>query len=202
MPGGESQKPGLSLVGTVVASDPRWSRASLSTGPERGKTRVYRVGDRLPDQTTLTEIHADRVVLDRDGVREVLLLQEHSRKTGRTEPPSPEASEAGPDRFRIDRDELMELLEKADDLLRQARISLSFGADGGIQGVSLAMLDSNTAFEKIGLVNGDVIHRIGSLVIDHPDKLKELADLLMNVRELDVELSREGEMKTLRYFID
>ena len=43
--------------------------------------------------------------------------------------------------------------------------------------------------------------RIGSLVIDSPQRLEELADMLGNARDLVVELSRGGRVETLQYWI-
>lgn len=43
-------------------------------GEPGGRQRPYRPGDRLPGGPELVEIHADRVLLDRDGRREALYL--------------------------------------------------------------------------------------------------------------------------------
>jgi len=210
MPGGNSLEPELWLVGTVVASHPNWSRASLSTGSGRGSTRVYRIGEELPDQSTLVAIRSDRVVLDRDGERQVLMLQERkSAPRAPAEPPEQKTAPAsglikstGPDRYQVNRRELLDLVEKSADLLDDTRVSLAFAPDGGVSGLRLVIRNTNTAFDQFDLKDGDLIHRIGSLIIDSPEKIEQVPDLLKNVRELDVEMTRDGEMRTLRYFFD
>lgn len=64
------------VIGTVVASDPRWSSASISF---YGETVVLRLGEELPDGSRLVQIRLDRVVLSRNGQIEVLHLTERPR---------------------------------------------------------------------------------------------------------------------------
>ena len=76
-----------------------------------------------------------------------------------------------------------------------------FGDDGAVAGVRLGFERPGTVFEQIGFKDGDVLFRIGSLVIDSPQRFEELADLLGKTRDLVVELSRGGRVETLQYWI-
>jgi general secretion pathway protein C len=60
----------LALTGTVATADPHLGRAILG---EPGQTRVYAVGDRVGD-LALRAVYPDRVILDRGGSLEALLL--------------------------------------------------------------------------------------------------------------------------------
>jgi type II secretion system protein C len=212
VPDGEpdEQLPSLTLVGTVVASDPGWSRASLSTSMRKADTRVYRIGDRLPDGSRLVAIRSDRVVLNLDGERRVLLIQERTIQLDEPDEEPPEKTDApepvvrtdGPGRYRVRREKLDGLLEKSGDLLRDTRVSLAFSPEGKVEGMRLSFHAEDTIFEDLGLKDGDVIHRIGSLVFNDPARMGEIRDLLENAKETDVEFTRDGEMVTLRYFID
>ncbi|MBN2496403.1 MAG: hypothetical protein JXR96_17550 [Deltaproteobacteria bacterium] len=211
MGGGDAQPspPSIALIGTIEASDPRWSSASIRDID--GKTALYRIGDVLPDGSTLVAVRTSSVVIRREGRRAVLSLSAERGPAGPK--PAPAADEAapesvegirpdGPDRFRLDREACEGWLARSNEILRDARISLVFGEEGGVEGVQLGLLRSSTLFSELGLRDGDVLHRVGSCVIDSPAKLREIGDLLRHAREIDVELSREGALRTLRYRIE
>lgn len=217
----------LALVGTVVASDPRWSRASILA---EGQRLLSRMGDRLPDGSRLIRILDDRVVLEApSGRRWVLRIDE--RRVDRATPPSgpiPEpdsppgelpgdppgqAPDAPPDEplgiereaegiYRIDSQAIAEALEQTDVLLTDVRVSLVFDDQGAVAGLRLGLDRAGSAFERIGLRDGDVLMRVAGLVIDSPQALAGLPELLRRAREVDVEIERAGRTETLRYFID
>ena len=64
----------LSLVGTAVATDSRWSSATL-VDLTTGENRVYRVGDWVPGKAKLVKIFQDRVLFIREGKKEWLSIQ-------------------------------------------------------------------------------------------------------------------------------
>ncbi len=200
--------PAYSLVGTVVASDKRWSRASIASAG--GKAELYRIGDLLPGQARLVRIGSDRVVIEHEGRESILRIEDRvpDREAGED---GPESSDSAPElegveridegRYRIDRSAIQARLDQADELLRDARVSLVFGDDGAVVGVRLGLERSGTVLERVGFRDGDLLLRIGSLIIDSPQKLEGLADLLGSTRDVDVELNRDGRIETLRYWI-
>lgn len=93
-PPSEPVKPRLALVGTVVASDARWSRASILADGER---LLSRVGDRLPDGSRLVRILNNRVVLrSANGERWILRLEERPPAADRPPAEEPPPGEESP----------------------------------------------------------------------------------------------------------
>ncbi|MGH8136079.1 MAG: type II secretion system protein N, partial [Steroidobacteraceae bacterium] len=79
----------LALVGTLAGLSPGQGWAII--GASAQAARVYATGATLPGRTTLLEVYPDRVILDRNGVRESLLMPRLSGKAG----PSPVAYRPG-----------------------------------------------------------------------------------------------------------
>jgi type II secretion system protein C len=193
------------LIGTVVASQEDWSLALISAGGENG---LYRLGDALLDDAVVVAVLADKVVLERRGGREYLSFERNASPSvavQRIQLPLKMAAVVkpdGPGRYLVDRDELQKLLAQPGDLLRKTRITLAFDKQGEIEGIRLVAGRAVSIFSQAGLRNGDVIHRIGPYVINGPERILEIYKKLKNARELDLELSRGGQRKTLRYRID
>jgi general secretion pathway protein C len=68
----------LELTGLFASSDPKQSLAIISE--KNGKDESYRIGDTVPQNATLHEIYADRVILRRLGNLETLRLKEPAEK--------------------------------------------------------------------------------------------------------------------------
>lgn len=200
----EPPLPLISLVGTVVASDPRWSRASVADNRPGGKTRVYSLGDTLPDGSRLVGIRSSLVVTRHDGKRRILRLDKqaaHRRKPDHEENLQG-VQRTGTDRFRVDRQTLLEQIGEPENLLRDVRVTLAFDPKLGIEGMRLDFQAPDPFLGRLGLQDGDVVHRVGSVIIDGPDRMNEIADLLRKAREADIEFTRDGTLRTLRYILD
>lgn len=64
----------LELLAVYVADDPEESAATIA---ERGRQGInYRIGDQVPGNATLVEVHPHHVVLRRAGTREILSFPE------------------------------------------------------------------------------------------------------------------------------
>lgn len=229
-PSDQPPGPAWMLVGTVVASDRRWSRASIA-GPG-GKTGLYRIGDRLMGGARVTAIGDDWARLEDEHGSILLRLAEPKRALAgpvdepRDEPGPPEdpgapadpvaANQDPPDSesepiyglqqvrpgiFRIRRDALERRLADPADLFRGVTPALVFDAEGQVTGVRL-QLAADSFLTRLGLQDGDVIQRIGSLLVDSTASLERITALLANAREVDLEFTRAGQTMHLRYWLD
>jgi general secretion pathway protein C len=63
----------LTLRGVLAASDPKYAIAIIASG-KNGKEEIYGIGDPLPGNATLREVHPDHVILERSGQLEILKL--------------------------------------------------------------------------------------------------------------------------------
>ncbi len=202
-----------SLVGTIVADQTEWSMAMI-TDQTSSETGIYRVTDRLMDEATVVAILTQRVVVDRSGVREYLELQEeatpknkHSAASRRADRARKTASsigqgikKTGDDEWSISREEIDKTLSNLNSIAMQARIVPSF-KNGEANGFKLFAIRPGSLYSKIGIQNGDIIHKINGFAINSPDKALEVYQKLKSARSIDVELTRRSQSKKLHYNI-
>jgi general secretion pathway protein C len=83
----------LVLHGTILSPDPLLARAIVA-GPN-GAEDHYSIGDKMPGNTSLSEIHADRVILKRNSRYETLRLPKDDILFGKNATVSPQAGSQG-----------------------------------------------------------------------------------------------------------
>lgn len=202
------------LVGTIVADPAEWSMAMI-TDQTASETGVFRVGDRLMDEADVVAILTQRVIIMHNGVKEYLELQEEAGKKVATGP-KPRTSthtaskdsevgagikKTGEDTWSIERGEIEKTLSNLNSIAMQARIVPSF-KNGEANGFKLFAIRPGSLYSKIGIQNGDIIHKINGFSMSSPDKALEVYQKLKNARSIEVELTRRGQNKGLTYNIE
>ncbi len=214
------------LIGTVVASHAKWSTATI-VDLESGQSDQYRVGDDLLGEARLVSIRSDRVILRRNGEREVLLLSEGVRAAAtkdthednaeslevedepvlsdEPEPyliPEGMVQKTAAKSYTIDRKAVDRLLASPGDVLQSTMFTLAFDNSGNMQGVRLAIGPAGTIFRLVGLKSGDVVKRVGPVTIDSPESLTAVGQQIKDAITIDLELDRGGRSIVLRYKFD
>jgi len=191
------------LTGTVVGTSPEGSFAMIMDVARRDE-HLYRVGDKVLDEGTVIEITRDLVRLKRGGAEQVLrLFEEEKPGTMAVNVTSePGLREVGPDQFHfvMDRGELDEALSDMPRLLTQARLLPNFRA-GQTDGFRIFNIVPGSIFARIGLKNGDVLHRINDIPIEDPTKFMGVFQELKNESQITVDLVRGSDRKTFEYEI-
>jgi general secretion pathway protein C len=82
----------------------------------------------------------------------------------------------------------------------QARIVPSF-KNGEANGFKLFAIRPGSLYSKIGIQNGDIIHKINGFSMNSPDKALEVYQKLKSARSIDVELTRRGRNQKMTYNI-
>jgi general secretion pathway protein C len=204
-----------SLVGTVVADEhPEWSIAMI-TDQEESETAPYRVDSELMGEAIILAIHTQRVIINHNGVVEYLELQEDAKpkhrprtsprkrgkKEGKDDPKLGEGiKKLGDDKWAIERGEIDKTLSNLNTIAMQARIVPSF-KNGESNGFKLFAIRPGSLYSKLGIQNGDIIHKINGYPMNSPDKALEIYQKLKNARSIDIELTRRGKSKKLNYQI-
>ena len=190
------------LTGTVVGVTPDQSYAFIIDKTKR-EEQLYRVGDRIMDEAVVTEIDRDHVKLVRGSAEQVLqMFDEKAKKSasGRPEPVKTAVAEDDLGELQIDRNELDEALEDIPRLLTQARLLPNFRA-GVTDGFRIFNIVPGSLFAKIGLKNGDVLHRINDVEIKDPTKFMGLFSELRDAPNISLDLVRGKDRKTFEYEI-
>ena len=193
----------LVLRGTFAGRDPKDGIAVIDHAGEG--ERAWRVGDEVVPGVRLSAVHADRVVLARDGVEETLVLPRDTAlapadvvratparvRGGETAVPSvaagakpaqPVAPSLPVDEWRRD----------PEALLRRVQV-VPVLADGKLAGVRLSAGTDAALLEQVGLQQGDVVTAVNGMAVDSVERGRQIIDGLGNASSVRVTVMRNGK---------
>ena len=194
----------VKLLGTMVASLPEWSFASIQDAVTLS-TKTYMEGDQI-QTATIEEIERTRVIILNNNRREFI---DNTAGDGTVPAPvvaAPVAkTEAGPpsvalgngikatseNEYEVPRAEIDKTLSNLNDVAMQARIVPAF-KDGVAQGFKLFSIRPDSIYTKIGIQNGDVLKRINGYDLNSPEKALEVYSKLKESARIDIEIERNG----------
>jgi len=198
------------LTGTVVSPSANQSYAFIYETAAR-REKLYRVGERVLGEGVVATIERTSVRLTRGGAEQILRLFEEKKKkplrggrriaVGAAPTRSPEyGNDEAVEARTMDRQELDEALADLPRLLTQARLLPNFRA-GVTDGFRIFNIVPGSLFAKIGLRNGDVLHRINDVEIRDPTKFMGLFASLKDAPRITLDLVRGNNRKTFEYEI-
>ena len=206
----------LKLLGTLVASNPDWSIASIVDVPTM-KAGTYMVGHQVGGVATVLEILRSRVVILYNGRREYIDATTGDGAGAPPPPPPPVAAapaaqgkEPGTvvsgngiratsdNEYEVPRAEIDKTLSNLNDVAMQARIVPAF-QDGQAKGFKLFSIRPDSIYTKIGIQNGDVIRRINGFDLNSPEKALEVYSKLKEANRIDIEVERNGSVLRKTY---
>ena len=199
----------LGLRGTLALPDPKDERALAIIANEQGVETSYRIGAAVAPGAHLSEVYADHVVLDHEGVAETLNLprpEQHAPalpdknqariaaagSTASSMPPgfvpgssatAPAAKPAAAALGRID----------PQDVARQLKPVF---ADGKIVGADISGADASL-LARLGLKPTDVVTAINGTPLAGVTNPQQLMDQLQNSSSVQVTVQRDGKPATL-----
>ena len=184
----------LTLRGLIAS--PNQAEARAIVADPSGKENFYKVGDKLPGNAELKEIHADRIVIQRGGRYETLKLPKDSldmglvsslpassgRRTRTTAAPRQSYS------LRQYRDTLLNDPQKVADLVRIQPAN----QNGRFVGYKLQPGRDASFLTRHGLLPGDVVTSVNGVELDSPAKGFGLIKDLSSADTLDLVVDRNG----------
>lgn len=199
------------LIGTVSGSREN-SFAIIEDGSSKTQ-QLYQIDDMLLEQARIIEISRCKVVLLRDGAREVLECPEEGDAdkpraapvaSGTLSPsegaPSEGVKMVSESEFLVDEREVESALSNLNQLLTQIRIVPNF-QDGKPDGFKVFAIKPDSIFAKLGLQNGDVIRSVNGRDLSTPEKAFQVFQDLRSEKSLSVDVVRRGSPQNLRYQI-
>jgi general secretion pathway protein C len=170
---------------------------------------LYHAGDQILPGVALVEVRWDRVVIDRSGRRETLLLPAtppmmSPTLTASTAAPSEERDgvrQVAQDSFQIDRKEVDHALNNLNELFTQARAVPYTSPEGEAQGFRLFSIKPQSLVDRIGLKNGDIVQRVNGIEISDPSTAFGLLQELQGHAQVRVDVMRNHQPVTLSYEI-
>jgi general secretion pathway protein C len=214
----------LSLLGTI-AGDVNSARAIILDLRKRSQD-IYRVGDSVQG-AEIRKILRGKVVLRHGEKDEILIMVEgddkphptkgdrRSRRVGRTkgrrgatpeaeaavsEPQQKVAAEIEEETIPISQDVLQSSMSNLNELMTQVRVRPYFRR-GKPEGLIVSQIQADSVFEKLGLMNGDIIASVNGKQMSSPEEAFTLYNSLKSGSQVSIEITRRGQKKMLTYEI-
>lgn len=183
----------VTLTGILSTSDEGKGQAIISSN--RGQEKTYSVGQALEnaDGATLQTVHADRVILNRNGRFETLRLKEtEGASAGRSAmaPPLPPAAQPAQGSLR---QVISENATRLTDIVRLA----PHVQEGRVVGFRVNPGRDRATFEALGLQPGDIVSEINGTVLDDPSQGLQVFESLGESTQANVTILREGVPQTV-----
>jgi general secretion pathway protein C len=158
----------LALAGTLAGMNPEQGWAII--GASAQAARVYATGTTLPGGSRLLQVHPDRVILDRNGARESLMLPRLSGGSAAS-PPAAYRHPAAPPGSLVDsvRELMASDQSTANELLRPQPVF----AGGQLRGYRVYPGRNRAQFAKLGLQPGDLVTALNGAPLDDPNRALE-----------------------------
>jgi general secretion pathway protein C len=187
----------LVLRGAFSSDDPDNARAIIAD--PRGKEEQYSIGDTLPGNAELSEVHADKVILQRGGRYETLRLPRDKKpgKPANTAPRRsvPARSSSSPaQRLRTVRENLK---KRPRDLYNLVRATPKKGEGGKTIGYELGPGRDPELFAQVGLQEGDVAIQINDIKLDNPANSARALKSAQSGETVSVTVLRNGQEEVL-----
>jgi general secretion pathway protein C len=190
----------LVLTGVIASASGGYALISVNGQPQE----PFGIGQTVTGNAVLQAVYPDRVVIQRNGVLESLML-EGAEKTPMDQSTPPAATyrppatsdnivqETGANRYTVEREQLAAQM-RTPDFLRQATMVPSKG--GGFQ---VQQIQAGSLYEKLGLRAGDVIKSVNGTPINSAEDAIRLYQQIPNVGAVQMEIVRGGKPEQLYY---
>jgi general secretion pathway protein C len=173
----------LVLTGIISAADPKSGLAIIGTSTSNSK--VYPVGGRVPGNARVHAVYFDRVLLERNGTIEALLLPRKSLAGGGPIAP------AGPSSF----DRVQRALTNEPGLISDVLRPQPVFQDGKLRGYRVYPGTNAKAFAALGLRNGDLVLAVNGTALDDASRGNEIFSSLSNSSQARVTVMRNGQQQ-------
>jgi general secretion pathway protein C len=183
----------LQLRGAIAAADERFAHAIIADGG--GGEKVYFLKDSLPGGATLQQVLPDRVILNRGGVLEALLLPRESGAArgvsfGNPRPPDPLAR-------RQPQQSMQEVVSQNANSLTEIIRPQPYMPAGELKGYRIYPGRNREQFVGLGLKPGDLVTEINGMALNNPAQAMEMFRALADTTQVTITIEREGQAQTL-----
>jgi general secretion pathway protein C len=182
----------LVLTGVIAAEKPENGLAIL--GENANSTKLIAVGQPVPGGAKLHSVYADKVILDRNGTLESLMLPRQAGPglgaAAPRPPPLPTAENPIVDRMR-------QLIANEPGAISEIIRPQPVFAQGKQRGFRVYPGRNRQAFTRIGLRPGDLVTHINGTPLDDPSRGQEIFNTLGSSSEAHVTVVRNGKSQDL-----
>ncbi|MGH8252107.1 MAG: type II secretion system protein GspC [Steroidobacteraceae bacterium] len=182
----------LTLAGTLAGLEPESGWAII--GASGQSARVYATGASLPGGAKLVEVHPDRVILDRGGARESLMLPRMSVGAGQMPVAMVPGQGAQPASIA---DSVRQLIQQAPPTASELLRPQPVFAGGSLRGYRVYPGRNRAQFAKLGLQPGDLVTAVNGAALDDPNRGLEILRGIGQGGAVTLTVDRNGQQQQL-----
>jgi general secretion pathway protein C len=177
----------LVLAGTIAHADPQ--RGFAIVGESAATARVYAVGKTITGGTKLHSVYPDRVILDRGGKLEALILPKKFQGGGMSA--ARPVAAAAPDPMLGQR--LQNLAAQNPGAITEVIRPQPVFANGQQRGYRVYPGRDRQQFSQLGLMPGDLVTAINGTPLDDPARGMEILQSINSAAQVTVTVERNGQ---------
>jgi len=183
----------LVLSGTIASGDPTKGFAFI--GESTAAAKFLKVGDTIGGAAKLHSVYPDRVLLDRGGQLEALILprQGSGILSSRAAPP-PVAMNRAPSRFA---ENVRRIAETNPAAFNEIVRPQPFMAQGVMQGFRVYPGRNRQQFARLGLQPGDLVKAINGTPLDDPQRSNEIFNTISASDRVQLTIERNGQTQQI-----
>jgi general secretion pathway protein C len=185
----------LTLTGTLAGREPEHGWAII--GASGQSARVYATGTALPGGSKLFAVYPDRVILDRNGSRESLLLPRLAGGPAGFTPRVASVPSAAPAANGSLADSVRQILAQnpsaSGELLRPQPVF----AGGSLRGYRVYPGRNRAQFAQLGLRPGDLVLAVNGAALDDPNRSLETLRGIGQSGAVTLTVDRGGQQQQL-----
>jgi general secretion pathway protein C len=175
----------LVLAGTIAGADPEQGYAII--GENAANAKVYAVGKTISGGTKLHAVYPDRVILDRGGRLEALMLPRKFQGGGAA------AALAPPVGGVMLGDRLRDLAGANPGAITEILRPQPVFANGQQRGYRVYPGHDRQQFTRLGLMPGDLVTAINGAPLDDPARGMEILQTMNSAADVTVTVERNGQ---------
>ncbi len=187
----------LILKGTVVGTE--GNSFAVIEDQKLKAQNLYHIDDSISSGVTLASIMTDRVVINRNGNKELLLMFQEDDKGKNT--PSRPGRRATPPPNVIKRSEIREAVTDLRSVMRDVRIIPHF-ASGKRDGFTVTYVRQGSRLAELGLQRNDIIKDINGTPAGDFKNIFEIFNKYADSNNLDLGVERSNEYMNISYTLE
>ena len=187
----------LEVRGTV-AGDAKYGFAVIENKVEK-KQRLYKVGDNVSG-ARVVRIMRNAIALKVNDQEQILRVPETSERSilSPGSPPGPSPVASSGKTIAVDRKDIDANLKDMGTMLSQA-VMRPFFTGGVPDGFIVSSIKSGSIYQKIGLVDGDVIQGVNNRKLTSGDDMMELYNSFKSGSSIALQVNRQGRQEIFNY---
>ncbi|MBC7983416.1 MAG: type II secretion system protein GspC [Candidatus Obscuribacterales bacterium] len=182
----------LVLSGTIASNDP--AKGFAFVGESAAAAKFVKVGDTIAGAARLHSVFTDRVILDRGGRLEALLLPRNAGLGLAMRQPVANAPVNVPGQFAQNLKRIAETNPSAFSEI--VRVQPMY-AGGALKGFRVYPGRNRTQFAKLGFQPGDLVTNVNGTALDDPARANEIFNTLATSDRVTVAVERNGQSQQL-----